>query len=381
MTSLAALTGALSVFSALGAHASTGTLDYYVSSTTGSDSTGDGSIQHPWSTIGKAAASVSLGDSGTVVHVEPGTYTTVVDNTSSGRPGAYLTFLADTTPDRPWSVKIVTGGGSSDFPFRNDGSYVRIIGFDVTSTGKASEGILSFGHNNIIQGNQVFGVNPGCTSHGGDGIGDDESAANNAFIGNVVHNIGGYPKSQACQYVHGIYPSGAGDIVQNNIAYQNAGSGILFNHNSVGATIANNLSFANGNHGISISSGGGNGDGFVITNNIVRDNAMFGINVHSDANGADNQYRDNLFYGNKKGDYGLDNSRTTPPWTPPNSSGTLDTDPLLVDYQANGSGDYRLTAASPCVDAGTTLGAPATDYDGTARPQGAGIDIGPYEYS
>ena len=275
--------------------ATSGVLDYYVSPS-GSDSTGDGSAQYPWASMGKAASSVSLGSAGTVVHVAPGTYTSITDNTQSGAPGAYLTFQSDT----PWAAQLRTGGGLADFPFRNDGSYVRIVGFDVTSTG-ASEGIVSYGQYNVIAGNHVHDITPKCTSHGGDGIGDDESASDNTIVGNVV-------------------------------------------------------------------------------NNIVRDNAMFGINVHSDANGADNQYRDNLFYDNGKGDYGLDNSRTTPPWTPPNSSGTLDADPLLVNYQTDGSGDYHLTAASPCVDAGTTLGAPGVDYDGTPRPQGNGIDIGPYEY-
>jgi len=43
--------------------------------------------------------------------------------------------------------------------------------------------------------------------------------------------------------------------------------------------------------------------------------------------------------------------------------------------------DYRLQAGSPCIDAGTAVGAPATDIDGTPRPQGAGIDMGAYEYT
>ncbi|HJP72722.1 MAG TPA: right-handed parallel beta-helix repeat-containing protein [Pseudonocardiaceae bacterium] len=382
-----ALTGSLTALGAAGAQAApadqpaaiagtAGELDYYVSAASGSDSGGDGSAQHPWASIGKAAGSVSLGAAGTVVHVAPGTYTSIVHNTKSGAPGAYLTFQAD-TEGRPWSVKVATGGGLRDFPFRNDGSYVRVIGFDVTST-TAWSGILSYGTHNVFAGNHVHNINPPCSgSPGGQGIGDDASSSDNTFIGNLVNNIGPYPK--ACQYIHGIYPSGAGDVVQNNIADDNAGSGILFNHNDTGATIANNLSFANKNHGISISSGGGSGDGFVITNNIVYGNAMFGINVHSDANGADNQYRNNLFYANGKGEYGLDNS-AGPMWTPPNTSGTVNADPRFVDYQSDGSGDYHLTAGSPAVDAGTTLGAPDTDYDGTPRPQGNAADIGPYEY-
>ncbi|MBI4556314.1 MAG: hypothetical protein HY706_01905 [Candidatus Hydrogenedentes bacterium] len=55
----------------------------------------------------------------------------------------------------------------------------------------------------------------------------------------------------------------------------------------------------------------------------------------------------------------------------------LDTDPLLVDPQ---NGDVRLRAESPCIDAGTAEGAPETDIRGVARPQGAGFDMGAYEY-
>jgi hypothetical protein len=43
--------------------------------------------------------------------------------------------------------------------------------------------------------------------------------------------------------------------------------------------------------------------------------------------------------------------------------------------------DYRLRPGSPAIDAGACDGAPATDIEGTPRPQGAGCDIGAYEYS
>jgi hypothetical protein len=40
------------------------------------------------------------------------------------------------------------------------------------------------------------------------------------------------------------------------------------------------------------------------------------------------------------------------------------------------AGNYHITAVSPAVDQGTATGAPAADYDGEARPSGAGFDIG-----
>jgi hypothetical protein len=57
--------------------------------------------------------------------------------------------------------------------------------------------------------------------------------------------------------------------------------------------------------------------------------------------------------------------------------GNIDTDPMFVDPD---KGDYRLSEESPCIDTGTSEGAPATDIEGTPRPQGAGFDMGAYEF-
>ncbi|MBI4556316.1 MAG: hypothetical protein HY706_01915 [Candidatus Hydrogenedentes bacterium] len=58
-------------------------------------------------------------------------------------------------------------------------------------------------------------------------------------------------------------------------------------------------------------------------------------------------------------------------------TGNLDTDPLFVDPE---NGDLRLRAESPCIDTATAEGAPETDIRGVTRPQGAGFDMGAYEY-
>ena len=51
-------------------------------------------------------------------------------------------------------------------------------------------------------------------------------------------------------------------------------------------------------------------------------------------------------------------------------------DPLFVDPSCR---DFRLAKNSPAIDRGTREGAPGTDIDGSVRPRGRGIDIGPYE--
>jgi hypothetical protein len=51
------------------------------------------------------------------------------------------------------------------------------------------------------------------------------------------------------------------------------------------------------------------------------------------------------------------------------ASGNISADPML-------DGTLHLGASSPCLNTGTATEAPATDFDGDARPQGSGIDIG-----
>ncbi|MBI4557320.1 MAG: right-handed parallel beta-helix repeat-containing protein [Candidatus Hydrogenedentes bacterium] len=58
-------------------------------------------------------------------------------------------------------------------------------------------------------------------------------------------------------------------------------------------------------------------------------------------------------------------------------AGNMNADPKFLSRTF---GDYRLWAGSPCVDAGTASDAPTTDILGEARPQGAGVDMGAYEF-
>ncbi len=59
--------------------------------------------------------------------------------------------------------------------------------------------------------------------------------------------------------------------------------------------------------------------------------------------------------------------------------GNVTGDPKFVSTTA-GAEDLRLFSDSPCIDAGTSDNAPLIDMDGIPRPQGAGFDMGAYEY-
>ncbi len=62
----------------------------------------------------------------------------------------------------------------------------------------------------------------------------------------------------------------------------------------------------------------------------------------------------------------------TIPWQV--SDGNIDVDPLFV-----GGDDFRLRTGSPCIDSGMDAGV-YEDIVGVTRPQGAGFDMGAYEY-
>lgn len=53
-------------------------------------------------------------------------------------------------------------------------------------------------------------------------------------------------------------------------------------------------------------------------------------------------------------------------------------DPLFVDFANRNA---RLQSNSPCIDIGSPAGMVSPDLDGTARPQGAGPDLGAYEFT
>lgn len=331
-------------------------------SMTGNDSN-IGSTEHPWATIQHAANQVAPGDT---IHVAPGLYSSAVKTQVSGISSAHIRFISDVK----WAAKIVAG--MSYTAWENEGDYVSIEGFDITGDGNL--GILNLGSFVRILGNHVHDIRAKCNANGGAGIDQGEPAAHdNDTVGNVVHDIGNV--NVACPRVQGIYHANLGGHVWNNMAFNNQGYGIHLWHAPMNVIVANNLVFHNGDGGILVGAGDAPGgviaDGMVVTNNILIENGTWGAGwaiVESGRIGLHNVYANNISWRNRRG-IGLKNGHDT---------GTINSDPRLLRYMNDGSGDYHLTAASPAIGAGTSTGAPRIDFDGHTRPE-AKPDVGPYQ--
>jgi hypothetical protein len=353
-------------------------LKHYYVSTKGSDA-GSGSRKRPWRTIGRAAAKAGPG---TVVIVAPGHYRGPVVLGRSGEPGRPIRFVSA----RRWAARISATATGSLGIVELAGRDVDFVGFDVSGRGgDGTAGIIVPGSYDRVIGNHVHDVLVACTggTNGGGGIvagGGNPDYRNHDIqvIGNVVNDVVGTPKRH-CVGVQGIYASVARVRIVNNVSYSNGDNCITSWHAASRLTIANNTAVGCPGAGINVSSGesGATRSGnihTIVVNNIVYRNGK-GIVATTDGvhRVGPNRYMNNLVFG----------SRTDNEPLPANSleagaivSGTIGADPKL-----RGPRDlYRPSAGSPAIDAGTSIAAPRTDFDGVRRPQGARVDVGAFEW-
>jgi hypothetical protein len=146
--------------------------------------------------------------------------------------------------------------------------------------------------------------------------------------------------------------------IRNSLVHSNSIAGIYSKHST--GTIAHNTLWGNGFGSSSSIAGGlalGSGDSSSVLNNIITSNDE-GLNC----SGCSNSPGYNLVWGNTT-DYVNDASA---------ASTDIAEDPLFANAAER---DYRLSAASPCIDAGTPTSV-LSDFDGDPRPAGAAMDIG-----
>lgn len=352
--------------------------NYYVAPT-GSDHA-DG-MTHPWRTIQYAASRVVAGDT---VHVMPGTYNESVEVVSSGGTAvAPITFISEYRGQ----AKIRGVGTLPVFQVRA-GDYITISGFDVSGGGY--QGIEIYASHTRVIGNYVHDIPGGCPVLGGAGISLSMLASHDNLVdSNVVYNIRNW--TGACMLVHGIYTSNERTTITNNLVFHNQGWGIHMWHGATHGTIVNNTVFNNDAGGIlvgavaaEIADGTGLNDYTVVSNNIVAYNGSvvgrYGI-CENGATGIHNIYVNNIVWHNLATEGHLQYG------TP---SGIIWKDPLFVNYQPDGTGDYRVQSISPARAAGVmaastnpalNLGfSPANDIVGYPRPKNTPPTIGAFQY-
>jgi len=401
--------------------------------------TNPGTVSLPWLTIQKAANTIIAGDS---VYIKEGIYNEQVIPQNSGNPGNYITYLAypgDTVTIDGTGIPLPDWYGLLDITGK---SYIEVTGLRVINSTDA--GILAWESNHIliennytyntvssgigvwicsniiIDGNEVeLACNDGMQecitvagtdtfeimnnhvhhggpgTNGGEGIDAKDGSSNGIIYKNYVHdmdmnrlgiyvdawdkhtyNIDVY-QNIVHNCAHGIVAaSEAGGLLENVIIHNN----IAYNNEEVGIWIANwssapqqpmkdiyvinNTIFNNGNEwGGGISVMNSDADNVVIRNNICSQNLLFQI-VIEDA--PQNFFVDHNLIDGYMGYFGEIFG-----------SDSVVGDPRFVDSVG---ADFHLQESSPAINTGSSVDAPNFDFDENTRPQGAGYDIGAYEY-
>jgi hypothetical protein len=311
--------------------ATTGDSQLYVSPA-GSD-TNPGTAGRPVRQITRAA---DMAGPGAVVHVAPGDYGEVY-TLRDGEAGRRITFVSDV----PGGARVIQT--TSRPAWWSDADYVDIVGFDVTGP-RSYAGILNLGSHVRVLNNHVHNVFTAGDCYGGAGIVHElYTGTDNSAIGNTVHEVG----AAGCGLAHGIYVTNTGSIVRDNVVYDVSGWLLHFYHAADSGTVTGNILFGGGTDrsaqaigGIVLCAKEGNtvpADHFLVARNVVRD-VYVGLKECGEMNvnvGPHNSFRDNIVF------------HASIPVSVMNSvTGTRLSDPKLVNFQADGSGDYRFTAGS-----------------------------------
>jgi len=419
-----------------GALASNGTV-YYVAPT-GSDSN-PGTQDYPWRTIQKAADTLAAGDT---VYIKAGIYEGGVSPQNSGSADNYIVYAAypgDTVTIDGVSVTLPEWNGLFNLVGQD---YIRVSGLRVINAGpgphnpgilvedashiiiehnyvynSSDSGIMVWNSNNVtvaqneIEGACYGGYNEGISVGRTDtfevrynhvhhsikeGVCAKDGSSNGKVFGNHVHDtdaVGIYVDAQT-EYtynievfenvVHDIAANGfavaseqGGSLenvkLYNNVAYHNKWVGFqvssccIAHHPISNVQIINNTSYDNGwdPWGGGIALDNPQAEGIVIRNNICSQNLYFQIAVDPSVPVQNVTVDHNLidgYRGTEGETYGDD---------------YVTGDPMFV--HATG-GDFHLQQGSPAIDNGSSTDAPTSDFEGHARPHGAGYDIGADEY-
>ena len=350
---------------------------YYVA-TTGNDAN-PGTKAQPWRTILKATNSLKSGDTAII---QSGIYNEHVNIPNSG-----ITLQAEGKV----ITKAIDISGNSD----------TIRGFTITDP-SSEWGIRTSGNNNLIEGNEIYHTRQ-------DGIWFFGSY--NTFRGNNIHDILDPSAPQDshvdCFQTWGWDWDTTNVLIERNICINKRTTGhndfVMLERNTTSEvrdiTFRNNIFVIYHAVWSSLNFTWPHGEYevyniTVVNNTIVNLSGMGGVTGIEFTNMTNASVINNLFinYGDKVTPYiavhgGINinihnnavyNTNGIPPEGGPYLGDVWMQNPLVVSISGL---DYHLRLASPLIDAGYNLGnLVPNDFDGVIRPQGAGFDIGAYEF-
>ena len=229
-----------------------------------------------------------------------------------------------------------------------------------------------------------------------EGICIKHGSVNGEVFGNHVHHTSGVGIYVDAWDTHThdirVYQNMVHDISGDGIALASESGGLLEN-----ISVFNNLSYHNQYIGISTTINGPGGPqgehpmkNIQIVNNTIYHN---GWEVYGGGIVLDNPWAENVLVRNNICSQSFYFQLVASPAVPATSytidhnlidgfnategeiwgDDALEGDPRFLDPAA---GDFHLDPRSPAVNAGAAQGAPAVDFEGDARPQGSGMDIG-----
>ncbi len=372
------------------------------------------------------------------VRLVPAQYSTVqaaIDAATDGdeiviSPGLYLenlqmggrnVVLRSTDPADPYVVSQTIVDGSQAGPVvifgGTETQSCMVAGLTIRNGSGVAGGGLHGEHCKAAILNNLITDNDGITDGGGIGF-CDGLIAGNLIVGNRVSEIGGL--GGGIVYCHGTIegnvivgnsaPNGAGiavcrGVIRNNRIENNTAGGVGGGLDACNGVVEGNLILGNrARRGGGVHTGGagryvnnliagntadeaGGGCYFVTTRyafafrnntlagNICSSTATSGVFMEPRATLSAVEMVNNIVWGGSPEGAQAAGNLALAYCLVEGWPGAVD--PMFVAAELD---DYRLLPGSPAIDAGSSVADVAMDADGRARPYGAGMDIGAYEY-